>query len=390
MRRILLIALVCAAGAGAGLGQGPPPLQGVAGSKRPSLGGGADTNSWEAYFDYAVKRLRSDPREAERAFWWSSRLDPTRAEPLYGRWVAYWMRFPGWFEEYLRERPEVLAAPSVIQADSLREQAMFRNPLVHQTLILLLFDRLPGTWGTDRYTLAWLAYGAGKFDAAAEGFARLVRDEPVKHYRARYELALCLTALRRYDSASVEITALLAEMRRRDEKHLAYWYQSKELLEYSVGLLQLARGDVPSARAALQRALVENLAFYPAHTVLGDLALDDRDPTAAVREFAQAVDLAPADGVVRFNYGAALASAGRFEEAELPLRTSTELEPWYASPFFALGAVLETRGQAQPALEQYRAFVQRAPRTAPELSQALAQIEALSAARSETPAPRPP
>src|SRR5439155_1125459 len=80
----------------------------------------------------------------ERAFYWASRLDPTRAEPLYARWVAYWMRLPGWFEEYVEERPRVLESPNVAQVDSLYQQALFRNPLTPRTLHILLYDQLPG------------------------------------------------------------------------------------------------------------------------------------------------------------------------------------------------------------------------------------------------------
>jgi len=113
-----LLALVAGGLAlGRGGAQEPPPLQDPVTFKRPSLSGNADSSDWEAYFDYGVARLRNDPRGAERAFYWASRLDPSRAEPLYGRWVAYWMRVPGWFEEYVEERPRVLESPRVLEVD---------------------------------------------------------------------------------------------------------------------------------------------------------------------------------------------------------------------------------------------------------------------------------
>ncbi len=381
---IVSLSVACALAPCVGAAQKPPPLLPAERSRRPSLPDAADTNDWEAYFDWGVSRLRTDPRNAERAFYWASRLDPSRAEPLYARWVAYWMRFPGWFEEYVEERPRVLESPNVIQVDSLYERALFRNPLMPRTLTVLLYDQLPGRWGTDRYTTAALAYGAGWFDAAAEGFGKLVREDPVKHYRVRYDLALCFTALQRYDSATAELTALIDEMRRRDEQHLAYWYQSKELLEYSVALLQLARAAPTAGRAALQRALVENLAFYPAHATLGDLALGQGDRTNAWREYGQAVELAATDGVIRYRFGAALARAGRNDEAELQLRKAEELEPLFAPPYFTLGTVLEARGDPAQALEQYRDYVQRAPHSAPERARAEQRLQALAAARSDS------
>src|SRR5256886_5618701 len=247
----------CAPGPAGIVGQKPPPWKNAAEPKRPRLCSAADTNDWEAYFDYGVSRLLSDPRGAERAFYWASRLDPTRAEPLYARWVASWMRLTGWFEEYVEERPRVLESPNVAQVDSLYQQALFRNPLTPRTLHILLYDQLPGRWGRDPLTIAVLAYGAGKFDAAAAEFGKLVRDDPVKRYRVRYGQAPGFTAPPRDARAAPGGAALIEELRRRDEKQLAYWYESKDLLEYSLGLLELARGNRAAARAALQQALLE-------------------------------------------------------------------------------------------------------------------------------------
>ena len=378
VRPLLLAAVAYGFVSGRGASQQPPPLQDPTAFKRPSLPGGADSSDWEAYFDYGVSKLRSDPRTAERAFYWASRLDPSRAEPLYGRWVAYWMRVPGWFEEYVAERPRVLQSPRVLAVDSLYLRALFRNPLMPRTLTVLLFDQLPGEWRRDRFTSAVLEYGANRFDAAAEDFGKLVREDS-KNYRLRYELALCFTAVRRYDSATAELTALLEDMHRHDEKQLAHAYESKELLDYSVGLLQLARGNRAAARDALEQALVENLAFYPAHSVLAELALNEGDRATAWREYAQAIDVGAGDGVLRYRYGAALGLAGRYAEAEQELQKAVDLEPWFAAPYFTLGRVLEARGQRQRALDQYREYVLRAPRSASEIDQAQARIAALTA-----------
>jgi len=382
--KVVLVGVACALRPAGLVGQKPPPLQTAAESKRPRLSSAADTNDWEAYFDYGVSRLRSDPRGAERAFAWASRLDPTRAEPLYARWVAYWMRVPGWFEEYIEERPRALESPNVVQVDSLYQQALFRNPLTPRTLHILLYDQLPGRWGRDPLTIAVLAYGAGKFDAAAAEFGKLIRDDPVKHYRVRYWQALCFTATQRYDSAAVEVAALIEELRRRDEKQLAYWYESKDLLEYSLGLLELARGNRAAARAALQQALLENLAFYPAHGALGDVALGEGDRAAALREYGQAVELGGGDAGVRHRYAEALAQVGRHDEAELELHKVIELEPLFAPPYFTLGTVLEARGLREQALAAYRDYVLRAPSLAPLIPRARARITELSGAKADS------
>jgi len=368
----------------AGDAQNPPRLDDPATYRRPKLSSAADPNDWEGYFDYGVEQLRRDPRKAEAAFYWASRIDPSRAEPLYGRWVAYWMRRPAWFEEYVKGDPKLLAAPAVVEVDSLYLRALGRNPLMPRTLTVLVYDQLPGRWSGDRFTTAILDYSRGQYADAVAAFGRLVRDDPAGNYRVRYYRALGFTAMQRFDSASGEITALLEEMRRRDEKQLTYSYQSKELIEYALGLLQLASGDRAAARAAFQRALVENLAFYPAHAALGEMALASRDNKAALDEYGLAVELGGSDGVERYQYGSALAAAGRPEEAELQLRKGIELEPLFAPPYFTLGTVLEARRLPRQALAAYRDYVQRAPSLAPLAPRAQARMAALNGPKADS------
>jgi Tfp pilus assembly protein PilF len=382
--RWLLGATLLLAPGGAAAQQDLPPLENLDAYARPQLAAGADTNDWEAYFDYAVTRLRKEPRVAEAAFYWASRLDPTRAEPLYGRWVAYWIRHTGWFQDYLKRKPELLESPQVLRVDSLHLRALWRNPFVPQTLEVLIYDKLPGRWSGDRFTTAVLEYSRGQFAAAAADFAKLLRDDAGRGGIVRYYRALCFTPVRQFDSAVAEMTALLAEMRARDERRLDYSYQSKEILEYSLGLLEAARGNRTAAREALGRALVENLAFYPAHAALGELALHDGDTTHALREYAQAVELQGDDAVLRYRYGAVLAFAGRPGDAEVQLRHAVALEPAFAAPYFTLGGALEARQQPHRALAAYRAYVERAPRGAPLLASAQASVAALSAVTGDS------
>src|SRR5574338_149167 len=123
--------------------QRPPRLDDLSTQQRPRLAAQADTNDWEAYFDYAVSWLRAQPMRARLGFYWAQRLDPSRAEPLYGRWVAYWMGRPSLWEDYVRERESVVNSAQVLQVDSLYTRALQRNPFVAQTLTILLYDQLP-------------------------------------------------------------------------------------------------------------------------------------------------------------------------------------------------------------------------------------------------------
>ncbi|HEV8399277.1 MAG TPA: tetratricopeptide repeat protein [Gemmatimonadales bacterium] len=355
-------------------------LQAPAPPERPRLARSADINDWTAYFEYGVEMLRSQPAgvgtygaqgrprqpfRADAAFYWASRLDPSRAEPLLGRWVAFWLQDIGRFEAYLNENPKVLRSPAVMRADSLYRRALERNPFVPQNLRILPYNDLPGRWIADLGMQGWLAYAGGDYPRALERFARLIARDPDKHVWTRYYRALAFMPMQQYDSAGAEMRALIATLRRMDTTGTtSAVYESKELVEYGIGLLAFVQGDNAGAQAAFERALQENLGFGPAHMELGDLATTRRDWASAAREYAAAVELAPDDPWLRSRYGAVLASAGRSAEAVDQLWRAIELEPYYADSYLTLGTALEVTGDRAGAIHALEDFLARAPRRA--------------------------
>lgn len=347
---------------------------------RPRLEAGADTNNWTAYYDWGVSRLRTSPVQAAHAFRWAERLDPRRAEPIYGRWVAFWMANAGVLPDYLARSPKMLGDPRILTNDSLYYRALLRNPLVNRSLVLLVIEQLPGDWRLDPYTSAWIAFANRRYRDAANLFAKAIRNEPRVRSNARFDRALVLVALSQYDSAAAEMSTLLGDMRRRDEKELVYLYESKELYEYALGMLRGARGDTAAARAAMERALQENLGFYPAHAGLGQLAVMRGDYASATTEFSLAAELAPDDPLMHFQLGDALLRADRGAEAVPHLQHAVELEPWFADPYLELGAALEMAGRPDDAKHAYGTFIARAPReAAPQVNAARSRLAALAA-----------
>lgn len=344
--------------------QGPPALDDLSGRRRPRLAAEADTNDWQVYFDYGISQLREHPEQARLAFFWAQRLDPGRAEPLYGRWVAYWMGRPGWWEDYIKDKKSVVESPPVLRVDSLYTRALLRNPFVPQTMSILLYEQLPGTWGHDRLTQALIEYSAGKLTEAAHDLALAIRSDPRGSYTLHYDRALVLTGLQRWDSAAAEMELLLDELRRRDTTRITHTYQSRELLLYGLGLLKLIQGDRAGGRAALESALLENLSFFPAHTTLGQQAMLARDTGRGLREFSLALELSRGDSWTRFLYGQALTQAGRSHDAAAQLDSVIQAEPLFADPYLALGKAREAAGELDAARIAYEAYLRLAPRRA--------------------------
>ncbi len=351
---------------------------------RPSLAATADTNDWEAYYDRGVAWLNDrEHGRAEAAFYWSSRLNPRRAEPLFARWTVAWARDIQRFARYLRHDPEKPLPPELARIDSLRYRALLRNPLVYQGLIMAAFQELPGRWGEDLWTLAWLAYGTLDFNRALGNFARALNRDPERFAEARYLRATTFVAAGQLDSAATELGVLLDTLRRRDEENVAEVYESKELVLYALGLLQAVRQRYPAARATLESALVEDLSFYPAHIALGQLAAARREPDVALQEFARAAAGGPNDPVARYEYGVALVQVGRAAEGILELEAAVALEPYYADSYYWLGEALIAQQDSSAALKALQAYVARAPARAPELAPARQRLAAFTRQEEE-------
>lgn len=348
-------------------------------SQRPSLPRDKDPNDWGAYYDEGVDWLGKNNTRAGENFSYASHLRPDRAEPILGLWLTFWARDIGRYERYLQDDERVLRDPNVIRADSLRERAFRRNPFVHQGLIVVIWDQLPGRWRDDPLTRGWLALGQAHLPEALIRFGRLSDGDSVRYGYLRFVRASAFVNSRHLDSATSEISRLLAQLRAQDAKSLGNGYESKELLEYAMGLLLLNQQRVPAAREAFGRAVVENAAFAPAHAKLGDIAFSLNDTATALLEYALAAETDPTDVEIRIGQGKVLRQAGHMTQAIAEFKKAILLEPLYATPYFMLASALEDSSDKPGAAEAYSQFLSHATGDDPRRAQAEQKLLALKA-----------
>ena len=372
MRRFILLLALATVGIGsvASAQFSPAP-------RRPKLAAQADTNDWEAYFDYAVSQLHRERELADAAMYWSSRIDPSRAEPLFGRWVSFWLRDIPRFTRVLTGEEGNPNAADILHVDSLRIAALSRNPFVHQGLRAEVYDELPGSFRGDIVTSAWLAYSRAEFPLAIEYANRAIKANPQKNLYLRYMLAGAYVGTEKYDDAILQLNTLIAELRKGDAKQVGF-YEAKDLLEYAVGRLLGQKNDVAGATAAFQRSIAENIAFAPAHAALGLIALSKRDLPTATTELGLAVELSPDDALYHMQFGDLHMKARRYEDAMRQYSEAISDEPYYADPYFRLGTAFEAAGQKTSAIQAYQGFIAHAPRASLWIYQAKDKIAALS------------
>jgi tetratricopeptide (TPR) repeat protein len=373
----ILLALAAALAAESAI---PRAAAGQPEPSRPTLRRDADPNDWEAYFDEGTRHFDRFPGRAAESFYWASRLDPRRAEPLFARWAAYMAQEHARWNAYVEEDERFLGRPDMVANEELRMRAYYRSPFVHRAFEAVLWSRMDTQLRWDGATRAFMSYGEAEFDRAAAGFGRVVRANPVRNARFRYWRALAFVGDEQLDSATVEITELLATLRAEDEARVLDIYESKAMLEHALGMLYNARRRPAEARRAWERALEEDLSMYPARAELARMALREGRGAEAAEHMAQVVEIAPGDAVMHFEHGNALVAAGRRDEAIAAYMRATQLEPHWADPYLRLGLALGEASRPEKAVWALRAYLDRAPRRqAEEIRAVTAHLAALQA-----------
>lgn len=380
-----LVALVLAAALAAAWPVDSAAQAGDKELKRPKLDAAADTNDWMSYYNYGMRQVRLKPKKAVGAFHWAARLNPARAEPLYGEWAATWMLKPAVLAEYLQGADFIVNSPESRQIDTLLWEAMVRNPIIHRGLEQLLYatanDYTYGkggwSWSGSAGDQAWLDYSSGRFREAAQEWGALLVKYP-KKFHLHEPRAHAFAALAQYDSAVSTMNLLLKEMEKRDRKKLVAFYQSKAMYLYAIGLMQSNAKNYDAAREAYGSALTEDLSMYMAHGRLGNVALAQGDSATAIAEFDLAVQLKGDDPALLNDYGLLLLRVRRDEDAAVVLRKAVQVNPWFASPRYLLALALDRLGKKAEAVSEYREFLARAPlRSASEISLARQRINDL-------------
>ena len=372
---------------------------------RPRLWAGADTNAAGVYYLHGVQQLERDARTSAAAFYWAERLSPGWPDALYGRYVALLMSDPHRLERY-ENRRGVDRDPEIQAIDSLYFRAVQRDPFLHRKLekqyVMMYYrnayaeairqetgnrDEAAAEYlmqslmrDTDPYTRAWLAYADGRFPAAIEFYEQVLRRE--RHpARLRLRLGQIHYLSGNYAQAAEHLRLGIEALRQADRRDIVRVYESKAMLEYSLAAALQQAGKADSAREAYGRALQEDLAFWPGHRRMSQLALASHDTTAALSEMALAVEIAPGEADLHFEYGTLLLSAHRVLESAAEMKKAAELDPYFAAPHFYLAAMNDASGVTEDALEHYRAFIARAANDDAHLAQARQRLAALAASQ---------
>lgn len=341
--------------------------------KRPKLDADRDTNSATAYFFFGSSSINKFPERAAAAFYWASRLDPSWADPLYGRYVALLLAQPTpVLTEYLTNRRSMRKDKVIQGIDSLKYQAFLANPFVDRRLDGVLLESWLERAFNGAYSIhdlrrinpeiaGWVAYTRGRFQESAAEYAEALNRYPGDP-GLNMARALPFVAMGLQDSALGLVRLALDSLRGSPDSKGGAPYESYPYAEYSVGVLFERMQSRDSARAAYERALLDDVTFAPAHRKLALIRLAAGDTAGAISELGSAADLAP-NAVTLYELGTLSLTTGRTDTAVVLFKRAAEMEPLFLPPHMTLGLVYERSGFKEEAIKEYSTFVQLAPRS---------------------------
>ena len=362
---------------------------------RPELPAERDSNSARDYFYYGASQISKHPERAAAAFYWAGRLDPAWADPLYGQYIAALVAQP-WriIHGYLIEDDRIRRDSLILSIDAIEHRALMRNPFVDRRFDGVLLD----TWAngvpngqdallqlrSDYPRLAgWMSYTWGRFPEAAEQYRRALKnhpDDPV----VEFERVLPFVAMGRNDSAIAAMRTSLSGFRESDSSKAGSMYRSHAFDEYCLGVLFERGGLRDSATAAYERALLDNVTFYPAHLRLARMRLASGDTARALREYADAAALNSGDPIALYEFGMLSIATDRPDSGLALLKEASTVEPYFAPPHYTLGVIYEQSGFVEEATEEYRAYLRLVPRAmTDQIAAVRRRLEGLSTAQAK-------
>ena len=375
----------------------------------PALPRGADTNDVNMYLIEGGRLLDRAPQRAVAYFRWAAQLDPQSAEAPYGERVAILLSDRNRLLYYWRGDAKTRELPDIKRADSLQSLALTRAPLYFRRYDRMLltaffdaaikrsaqgvgmssedesewkyeFNKWINSVDAPPYLRAWLAYSDGDFPKAVKLYAEaLKRAKNWEKGDLLADRARTFAHLGANDSAVATFRASMAADSAREGDRLVFAIRSRAQMEHILGALFEAEGDTAGAREAYQRALTEDLAYYPAHVALGTLAYERADTATATHELREAAQIANDDPSTHYIYGLALATTGSVAEGVNELLKSIQLAPQWAEPHLLLARLHDAAEMREEAIPHWQNFLARAPLLHPARAMAEQRLAATAA-----------
>jgi len=136
-------------------------------------------------------------------------------------------------------------------------------------------------------------------------------------------------------------------------------------------------GKYAEAVQAYEAAIAQRADYVPCYINLSMACLKRNKPDDALHAAQRAVDFAPQNGAVRYQFGNALSAKGRWNEAVTEYARAWELDKNQINALFLAGTLCMDHGISAKAVELLRSFLAASPPDNPKRGEAEESIRTL-------------
>jgi len=324
------------------------------------------------------------------------RLDPQFAAAYMALAGLPYARRPQLFEEEYEQRVPEAWRPRVEESERMYRRSVIIDPLVEVRLSYVIVPSagklrtslavLFGDWERD-YVDGVSFYFEAKYEDAYQRLQRVYNELDADRHGSRlwntllFWHGLAAAQTRRHDEAVSDFTTIVERYESQEaaarDTTLRVPLKTNDY-RYVLAVLKQRAGQIDEAVRLYRRALEEDIGLYMAHVRLAELHETTGGWGGAVEERRHAVNAAPDNASLLLDLGMTLAKAGRWVDAEEPLRQALEANARDSRVPYYLGIVQQQLGKTEAARASFDRFLSLAPsRYERQIANAKQRISAL-------------
>jgi len=246
------------------------------------------------------------------------------------------------------------------------DYALFYNPFFDWKISTIIlkenpYGDTPFARGARIYYNGIAKFRTGNYEKAIKQFDYVIEKWPefIQPYFLR---GIAQGQLQKYEEAIEDFRFLIDKLKEYNKEKVLPIYLNPDELYYWIGFAYLKKGDLYNAEKTFKKVIMENMGFYMAHYQLSNICKKRENYAEALKELDATIIAKPDDPIFHFSKGVCLNTMNRDWEAIQEYMKAISINPNYSKSYYTLAIVLESIKNNEKALENYKKFIDKAPK----------------------------
>jgi tetratricopeptide (TPR) repeat protein len=299
-------------------------------------------------------------------------IEPHASDAYFAIYCVEYAKDKKLYDKALEKEPTPEVKEKIYEISSYLNSAIMYDPFFDWKLSTILLDTKPSAHGNPYlaafidavyyYLLdGFIQFRLGNYERAVKKLDLLIQRSP-EYTQAYLVRGFAKMQLAQYEEAINDFRFVIEEMAEYNEKMVLPIYINPAELYYIIGCIHLKDGNLDKAEETFKKVIMENMGFYMAHYRLSNIHEQRGNNIEALKELDAAIIAKPDDAVFHFSKGICLNTMNRDWEAMQEYMEAISIKPNYPMPYYALAIVFESVKNKEAALENYKFFIDKAPK----------------------------